>query len=76
VARGVLDRRDNIELTKNYIKKALEYQVSGKGFTFIEALASCPTDWHKSVSESENWIQSDMSKAFPPGVLLDRMGVI
>lgn len=72
VARGALDIGSNIEKTRAYVHKALSYQMSGRGFTFVEALSSCPTDWHKSPADATRWIGSDMSKVFPPGVLLDR----
>jgi len=72
VARGALDTGSNVESTKAYIHRALSYQASGKGFTFVEALSACPSDWHKSPADAARWIGSDMIKVFPPGVLLDR----
>ena len=72
VARGALDNKENIAKTRALVFKAIEYQMSGGGFTFVEALASCPTDWHKSPSDAAKWIGTDMAREFPPGILLDR----
>lgn len=72
VARGSLDSREQQEITRSYVRRALEYQESSRGFTFVEVLSPCPTDWHMSPPEAAGWIASDMAPTFPPGVLLDR----
>jgi 2-oxoglutarate ferredoxin oxidoreductase subunit beta len=72
VARGTLDGRDNIGMTSGFIRKALEYQEAASGFTFVEALSPCPTDWHMSPRDSSRWIREEMTRSFPTGVLLDR----
>ena len=72
VARGSLDSRDNIQATRGLVLRALECQMDGRGFSFVEALAACPTVWHKGPLESSRWIRTEMSAAFPPGILLDR----
>ena len=45
IARGSLDSYKNIIQTKKYIEKAFMYQIENKGFSFVEMLSPCPTDW-------------------------------
>jgi 2-oxoisovalerate ferredoxin oxidoreductase beta subunit len=53
------------------IKKALELQVNGVGFAFIEVLAECPTHLKLSPEESEAWVRDTMEPVFPLGVKKD-----
>jgi 2-oxoisovalerate ferredoxin oxidoreductase beta subunit len=54
------------------LKKALEYQVKGLGFSFVEVLSPCPTIWKMDPVEAKKYILDDMSKTFPAGNLRDR----
>ena len=72
VARGALGRREHVESMKRYIAKALDYQERYEGFTFIEALSACPTDWHKSPSGALQWMEDEMTLTFPLGILADK----
>lgn len=72
VARGVLGRTDNIRNMKLHIQKALGYQEDMRGFTFVEALSACPTDWHKKPSDAVRWMETEMARVFPPGILVDK----
>lgn len=67
-ARGSLDTIQNIRKTKELIKKAFEVQIEGKGFGFVEILASCPTNWHLSPQESHERIRNELFKVYPLGV--------
>lgn len=51
--------------TKKAIKKAFEYVKNGKGFSFVEVLSICPTNWGMSTQESLKWIEDNMVKEFP-----------
>jgi 2-oxoisovalerate ferredoxin oxidoreductase beta subunit len=53
------------------IKKALELQVNGVGFAFIEVLAECPTHLKLTPEESEAWVRDNMEPVFPLGVKKD-----
>jgi 2-oxoisovalerate ferredoxin oxidoreductase beta subunit len=53
------------------IRKALEIQVQGRGFTFVEILAECPTHLHMTPQESERWVKEAMVPVFPLGVKKD-----
>lgn len=58
--------------TKKLIKKAFEYQLAGKGFTFIEVISNCPTHWKLSPVESLKYVEEILLKQFPPGIFRDR----
>ena len=60
-----------IQKTKRAIKKAFQYQIDGRGFTLIEVLSQCPTNWKMSPVESCKWIDEVMTKYFPLGVIKD-----
>jgi 2-oxoisovalerate ferredoxin oxidoreductase beta subunit len=54
------------------VKKALENQVQGLGFSLVEILAPCPTIWKMSPVEAQHWVRDVMEKTYPLGVLRDR----
>jgi 2-oxoglutarate ferredoxin oxidoreductase subunit beta len=58
--------------TKRAIKKAFTCQMEGKGFSLVEVLANCPTNWKMTVPESFRWINEVMTVTFPPGVYKDK----
>ncbi len=53
---------------KKAIKKAFENQINGKGFSFVEVLVSCPTNWKMSPLEALKQIEENTVKTFPLGV--------
>lgn len=71
VARTAIDSIKNIKQTSKLIEKAFRYQLSDKGFSFIEILSPCPTDWYLNPVESLKWIQEVMTKTYNLGVLKD-----
>jgi len=72
IARTSVDSPKNLLRTRALIEKAFRYQREGKGFSLLEILSPCPTDWGLSPEESNNWIRSDMIPVYPLGVLKDR----
>ena len=66
VARGTVN---NMKQLKQYIKSALETQVRGTGFSFVEALATCPTNWKTNAKETWNFLNNQMATYFKPGEL-------
>lgn len=72
IARGSLDNYKNIVTTKKYIEKAFIYQMENKGFTFVEMLSPCPTDWGMTPEESLKWLRENMIKEFKLGVVKDK----
>ena len=57
----------NILNAKKMIKKAFQVQMAGKGFSIVEILSSCPTNWGLSPIESLEWIKGNMVPFYPLG---------
>jgi len=72
IERTAMDTAKNTVRTYKAIKKAFRYQVEGKGFTFVEVLSLCPTNWGMNTLESLDWVSGPMTDAFPLGVYRDR----
>ena len=58
----------NIMEAKKAIKKAFEIQMAGKGFTLVEVLSTCPTNWGMTPQEALKWLQEKMIPQYPLGV--------
>jgi 2-oxoglutarate ferredoxin oxidoreductase subunit beta len=56
---------------KKAIKKAFEVQIAGLGFSFVEILAICPTNWHMTPQNSHERVRKEMYPVFPPGIIKD-----
>jgi 2-oxoglutarate ferredoxin oxidoreductase subunit beta len=67
VVRRSLHDVKNIRKAKKAITTALEVQMAGLGFTMVELLSSCPTNWGMTPEESLAWIESDMIPYYPLG---------
>lgn len=72
IARTAVDTPKNILKTRALIEKAFRYQVEGRGFSLIEILSPCPTDWGLSPEESLRWMQEQLMPVFPLGTFRDR----
>lgn len=70
-ARVSIDTVANIRKAKQAIKKAFEIQMQGLGFTFIEILSTCPTNWKMTPQESHERVRTQMMEVFKPGVYKD-----
>jgi 2-oxoglutarate ferredoxin oxidoreductase subunit beta len=67
IARGSVHNAANARKTKTYIKKALEAQMKGIGFTMVEVLSQCPTNWGMDPLQSVEWLEEQMIPVFPLG---------
>ena len=72
IARTSVDSFKNVVNTKNLIEKAFRYQMEDKGFSFIEILSPCHTDWWLSPEKSIEWLRTDMLNVYKLGVLKDK----
>ena len=54
------------------MRRAVENQVKGLGFSLIEVLAPCPTIWKMSAVDAQHWVRDVMEKTYPLGVFCDR----
>ncbi len=68
---GLGDNRQ-IAQAARAVRRALENQVRGLGFSLVEILSPCPTIWKMSPVEAQHWVHDVMEKTFPLGVLRDR----
>jgi 2-oxoglutarate ferredoxin oxidoreductase subunit beta len=57
----------NIRKTKWAIKAAFQTQLAGLGFSMVEILSQCPTNWGMGVIESTQWVKDKMTAYFPLG---------
>ena len=67
VERVALDSPANIRKAKMATKKAFENQIAGKGFSIVEMLTSCTTNWGISPTESHKWIREYLIPHYPLG---------
>ena len=61
----------NINKAKRAIKKAFEKQMNREGFTFIEVLSTCPTNWGMTPLKAVDWLKENMIPYYPLGVIKD-----
>jgi 2-oxoglutarate ferredoxin oxidoreductase subunit beta len=71
VERVSLDCHKNVVAAGRSIEKAFRYQLEGKGFSLVEILSPCPTDWGMTPKASLEWIRSTMVNTYPLGVYRD-----
>ena len=62
----------NVIKTKKAIKKAFQNQIDGKGFSMVEIVTSCPTNWGLEPLDALNYIEEKMLPEFPLGVIRDK----
>jgi len=72
IERVTIDTVPHIKQAKKAIKKAFETQIAGKGFSLVEVVSTCPTNWGMSPTESMNWLRDNMLPYYPLGVYCDR----
>jgi 2-oxoisovalerate ferredoxin oxidoreductase beta subunit len=67
---ALFDNRSRMKARKA-IRKAIQNQMEGRGFSLVEVLSPCPTGWGLPPTEACEWIRESMVKSFPLGVLKD-----
>ena len=61
----------NIKKAKKAIKKAFQNQIEGKGFSLIEVVSTCPTNWGMTPEKALTWLEENMLPYYPLGVYKD-----
>ena len=69
--QAVFDTR-HIMHTSRAIKKAFQNQVDGKGYSLVEILTTCPTNWRMTPVQSNEHVANVVTEVFPLGDLVDR----
>ncbi len=72
IERVSLSSYAGVRQSLNAITRSLQYQLEGEGFSLVEILSPCPTDWGLSPADSLNWMNTNMMKTFPVGVFRNR----
>ena len=70
--RVAVNNVKNIRSAKKAIKKAFQNQLDGKGFSLIEVISTCPTNWGMTPEKALKWVDEKMIPYYPLGVYKDR----
>ena len=70
--RVAVDCPKNVMAAKRAIKKAFQNQVDKKGFSIVEVLSTCPTNWGLAPTEALEWLRQNMMPFYPLGVYKDK----
>ena len=73
IERVCMDCVKHINQAKRAIKKAFTCQIEKKGFSLIEVVSTCPTNWGLAPQEAMKWLQDNMLPYYPLGVYCDKM---
>ena len=68
IARVALNNNANIIKAKKAVRAAFECQMAGKGFSMVEFLSTCPTNWGLDPLEAMKWLEENMIPYYPLGV--------
>ena len=72
VERVAVNNVKNVRNAKKAIAKAFRNQVEGKGFSLIEVVSTCPTNWGKTPQGALEWLEENMLPYYPLGVYKDK----
>ena len=72
IARVAVNNVKNIKNAKKIIEKAFRNQVEGKGFSLVEVVSSCPTNWGLTPQKALEWVETKMIPYYPLGVYKDK----
>lgn len=76
IERTAVSSIKNIRRTKRAITKAFKIQMAGLGFSLVEVLSPCPTNWKMSPVEACKWVEEGVIKNYPLKVIKDEVGKI
>ena len=72
IERVAVNNVKNVKKAEKAIKKAFQNQMDGKGFSFVEVVAACPTNWKMKPVEANKWVDDAMIPYYPLGVFKDK----
>ena len=70
--RVAVDDVKHVRAAKAAIKKAFQNQIEGKGFSLVEVLSTCPTNWGMTPEKALSWLRENMIPYYPLGVCKDK----
>ena len=74
IERTAVNSPKNVRRSKKAITKAFKSQMANQGFTLVEILSPCPTNWKMSPVDSNRWIEGVAASVFPLKVIKDETG--
>lgn len=74
LARTTVTTPERVRETKRLIRRAFEVQLKGQGFSLIEVVSPCPTYWRMAPIVALRYIEDELTKHFPLGVIKDTTG--
>ena len=72
IQRVAVNNVKNVNAAKKAIKKAFQNQIEGKGFSLVEVVSTCPTNWGLTPKKALEWVDEKMIPYYPLGVYKDR----
>ena len=72
IERVAVNNVKNVKNAKKAIKKAFQNQLDGKGFSLVEVVSTCPTNWGMTPKDALKWVDEKMIPYYPLGVYKDR----
>ena len=72
IARVAVNSVKNVRNAKAIIRKAFENQVNNKGFSLVEVISSCPTNWGMTPADALKWVEDNMIPYYPMGIYKDK----
>ncbi|MCI8332326.1 MAG: 2-oxoglutarate oxidoreductase [Clostridiales bacterium] len=72
IERVAVNNVKNVRNAKKAIKKAFQNQVEGKGFSLVEVVSTCPTNWGLTPEKALEWLEENMIPYYPLGVYKDK----
>lgn len=76
IERVAISDSKHVMKARKAIRKAIQNQIDGKGFSLVEVLSPCPTGWGMTPSEANKWVDKELMTYFKLGVYRDRNGTI
>ena len=72
IARVAVNNVKNVKNAQKVIQKAFENQINNKGFSLVEVVSSCPTNWGMTPDAALQWVEEKMIPYYPLGIYKDR----
>ena len=71
IARTAVDSPAHVKDTRDLIERSFRCQMEGRGFSMVEILSACPTNWNMTPAQSTVWLREKMMDVFRLGIFKD-----
>ena len=71
IARVALGTQAQLLEAKRILHQAIQNQIQNRGYSFVEILSPCPSNWHLSPKEARKYVAEEMTRIFPLGIFRD-----